>query len=192
MRASYVVSIALLTILAACGDRSTLDALGGAAAGPSDDAGYDPQPAFGADAPPFNDAPTAGEAGTAAPTPGGDASDVAVGMVTGDAATDAVADAQAPLSCLARPALDCACPSCRTPSAVLNSTVSREAVANCSLSCLYNYFSFDENGCLTAYKPSPGFPSDDACILKEFAQVRVPCAAGLSQPLAVYHSCTVM
>lgn len=191
MRTLCPIAAALACIATGCGDRSTLDAMGGTGGSVGSESGAPPQLVVSDDASLVGDASTSGGSETGAPPLGQDSGDVALGSAITDATSDVLSDAPPPLPCLARPAVDCSCSSCQTQGYATNRAIHNEATANCFLSCLQNYFTFDADGCLVSYKPTPGFKSDDACILEEFGKVRVPCAAGLSQPISVYESCTV-
>jgi hypothetical protein len=108
-----------------------------------------------------------------------------------DATADAALDAAPSFPCLQRPAADCSCIGdgrCTQSAAALFAI--EATVSGCTLACGNNSFSFDGDGCLTKYvSSSPALPSGEACILAAMDQVRVPCAAGLAQPVNVFWSC---
>jgi hypothetical protein len=191
MSAGRTIAVGWVVLGAACGDRSGLYALGGNQA---DDPGSAPGVQMTDDASLTDDRSFATDISTAEDSVTADSSDIGVGLVA-DGALASLPDGPPGLPCLDRPAVACSCgdaPDVCEPAHALHDTIFNEALSGCFLACLENYFSFDSNGCLTAYTHTSRFQSDDACILEEFAKVRIPCAAGVSHPIGIYYSCTVM
>ncbi|HLK40075.1 MAG TPA: hypothetical protein VKU41_25135 [Polyangiaceae bacterium] len=178
---------ALVAILLGCG-KSTLD-VGGSARG-TDDGGASEPPEADASAGGSTDAIQPDEDRTPASSPGPEAS----GGDAEDAAADgSPSDAPPELPCADRALVDCDCVSdvCSSQSTRMEQSI-LQVTDRCRLACNTNYFTFDDQGCVTGYTHNQDPYTEDACVLQALANVRFSCTAGVSQPFHLYWSCTLM